>query len=321
MGASIGGVALKAKLEGLLAELICIKNNCLCLGKSVTAVNVQLMVAYNWWIIINSCELTDDEINCIVNELRQTCNFSIPQKIAVTTPPAIIELPVVPYEPEPLIYTKACAYNFIEKMSFLFEDIFPRVLTYVVTNVKINGFEYVTAGSEPSYSFNMLGGYDGLGFPLGLNWVEASNIGRGKTYTDQVDKLQKILSDFGITDIKLQTMQNDAGLFEDLYDVPMSDPDYIPFGSPGYPSRKVLPFGAMYILRTDNVTSFEIRIAEDSGGDFRTYLIDGMAYEDANTNPSYEIRYFLSFHERHNWMTCVNAVGLPFNIEANAVVE
>ena len=84
MGKSIGGVALKASLESsIVAELIkkCYR---LKVGRSVTAIREAMTKLYNYWSIVDVCELTDDEINCIVKDIKATCGFTQPKRTQLT---------------------------------------------------------------------------------------------------------------------------------------------------------------------------------------------------------------------------------------------
>ena len=228
--ASIGGVALKAKLEELLETLLCAKNECLCLGRSVEKINTQMQVAYNWWVVTDTCVLTDVQITCIVSELKQTCDFDIPRQNYFPIPEPIVAIPDRPYQAAPIIYSKVVAYNLADPLSFVSQVSTIFTETFTIWSIKVNGFEYITPGQEPSYTLDYIGGVDGDGLPLGINWVTASNIAYGKTYTEQVDGMNKAFDDLGITDIRAQAMKADAGLMERVYVYP-----------PSHPSSKITP--------------------------------------------------------------------------------
>jgi hypothetical protein len=78
---SMGGTALRQMLEDTMVAEICKKNNLLCLGKNVTKVNGVLKQLYNWWVITDQCALTDEQINCIVNDVVATCKYAKPRKL------------------------------------------------------------------------------------------------------------------------------------------------------------------------------------------------------------------------------------------------
>ena len=73
--AAITGIELKQRLEDYMAHFICKKDSYLAVGKSVAKINYRLQALYNWWVITDSCALTDAEINCIVDDIGTTCGY------------------------------------------------------------------------------------------------------------------------------------------------------------------------------------------------------------------------------------------------------
>jgi hypothetical protein len=90
--AAITGIALKNKLESMMASFIEKKNDYLKIGKSVSKINYRLKVLYNYWVITDQCALTDAETNCIVKDIGVICNTVIVlptnTKVDIVTPPA-----------------------------------------------------------------------------------------------------------------------------------------------------------------------------------------------------------------------------------------
>jgi hypothetical protein len=94
--AAITGVELKQRLEQGLANWLERKNAYLCLGKNVNSIDKSMKKLYNYWVITDQCVLTDDEINCIVNDIKPICNFSPVKKVT----PNLVTMPVIiPTEP------------------------------------------------------------------------------------------------------------------------------------------------------------------------------------------------------------------------------
>jgi hypothetical protein len=75
--AAITGIALKSKLESMMAQYIDKKNTYLKIGKGVSKINQRLKALYNYWVITDQCALTDAEINCIVKDVGVICNAKI----------------------------------------------------------------------------------------------------------------------------------------------------------------------------------------------------------------------------------------------------
>ena len=79
---SITGTALQQLIEDSMASEICEKNSNLCLGKKTEKISYNLMVLYNYWVLCDMCDLTSEEINCIVNDIDKTCTFTKPVKLS-----------------------------------------------------------------------------------------------------------------------------------------------------------------------------------------------------------------------------------------------
>ena len=69
MGKSIGNIRLLEEIKKRMVNLICLKNECLSKGVSVTDVNKKLKLVYSYWALFKDCSLTDEEINCVYNDL------------------------------------------------------------------------------------------------------------------------------------------------------------------------------------------------------------------------------------------------------------
>ena len=80
MGA-ITGTALQQLIEDTMVSEICKKNTLLCVGKDVTSISYNLTMLYNYWVLCDLCDLTDSEVNCIVNDISATCKFAKPYKL------------------------------------------------------------------------------------------------------------------------------------------------------------------------------------------------------------------------------------------------
>jgi hypothetical protein len=106
MGKSIGNSGLIQRMKERMVELLCEKNDRLCDGKCVKAVNRRLMKVYNYWSLFTACNLTDDEVNCINNDIGN----SIPKVISVDLKPTPTTsvVAVVESEPEPVYDTLTC---------------------------------------------------------------------------------------------------------------------------------------------------------------------------------------------------------------------
>jgi hypothetical protein len=76
---SITGLQLKERLEKAMVDWGCKRNDYLCLGKNTQKIDQALKIIYPHWSITDQCELTEDEINCIVNRLKKYCDFRIPR--------------------------------------------------------------------------------------------------------------------------------------------------------------------------------------------------------------------------------------------------
>lgn len=334
---SIGGQALRSKLEKLLWELSCKKNDCLCLGKNVDNINYQMKVAYNYWVITNQCELTDDEINCIVNDLRETCNFKIPREIF--TP--IVQAPEAPIPTtEGVVYTSAVAYNMMESLNWVIDaggaaDEAPRDFDYKIVSIQLNGIEYVIPGQEPLFTMSYTGGYNGDGMPNGLNWIPATNQEYGWTYTNQVDDINGALSSLGITGIKAQIMTKDEGVTSFSLTYTAS-----PFTTRRYDA------GGLFILKTDDVSTYSITIEESGGGSTITMGNDihsqsWMSAPSLYSSKDYEVLGSIPYPRNnhgdypwkniqdnavrtgvdYSWWSKTDPLGDPWNIVDNVVVE
>jgi hypothetical protein len=69
MAKSIGNLELLAAIEKRMVALICTKNDCLCKGLPVDKINKDLKIVYGYWALFKDCSLTDEEINCVFNEM------------------------------------------------------------------------------------------------------------------------------------------------------------------------------------------------------------------------------------------------------------
>ena len=73
--AALTGIELKQRLEDYMAHFIEKKCQYLDVGKSVAKINYRLQALYNWWVITDTCVLTDAEINCIVDDIGTICGY------------------------------------------------------------------------------------------------------------------------------------------------------------------------------------------------------------------------------------------------------
>jgi hypothetical protein len=147
MGKSIGNIALKQRFKDKMVSFLCEKNERLCKGLPVEGINKKLRMAYNYWSLFTSCDLTDDEINCIVNELGN--NIVVPE-IVSTREPIPEETTIL--NPEPTYDVLSC--NVIQN------NISPSGGN---CNNTIRGGQYsmqvIVGGGKPPYSYAW--SYDG----------------------------------------------------------------------------------------------------------------------------------------------------------------
>lgn len=357
MAGSIGGVALKAALEKQMADLICIKHTRLCLGKCVNQINRDLKIAYGYWVMTDQCELTDDEINCIVNELRTVCNFQITQNTTPVPPnqPPLVN-PTSPVdtndgettEDTGIVYTSATAFSYQDSIEWVQNIGGVRATSdqvYTVNSLIINGQEFITAGSEPTIVMPYTG-TDTDGFDDGINWVAATNY-EGKTYTNFVDGLNSIFATFGISVIKAQVMTKDQGIVSfGLYDDEGNPTGG--FDELGNPISRINQ-GAFFILKTTDVIEWTMEISEAGGGNTRAYSPD-LHSPSWDGNNAYSVKNYSEYtypnnppspphanpgssywrwnddnfgrsHVDYAWWGTTDQLGNPWTIVNNLVVE
>lgn len=69
MAKSIGNTELLKEIKKRMSSLICAKNDCLCKGLPVDKINAKLKIVYAYWALFKDCSLTDEEINCVYNDI------------------------------------------------------------------------------------------------------------------------------------------------------------------------------------------------------------------------------------------------------------
>lgn len=201
-------------------------------------------------------------------------------------PKLCADKPIVP-NIKPIIWQNtACVFGFVDTLDWVINSSEAGEVPHTITSLIINGTEYITPSTEFTYNFDP------------YNFVPSNNQ-YGVTYTNQVDAMNQLFSDLGLSNlIQVQVVTDDVWANLEI----------------GPPTRT---HGGYYLILENSVTSVSFTI-EDNSGFTKIHTWDN-GVTSVDINPGGFPDQIIS--PMYEWSTCTNIDEEPFTITDGVVQE